>query len=325
MVTHIGGNIYSFQVPLPGNPLKWLNVYVIKGESHGRNLLIDTGFKRQECLDALLAGMRELDIDPKKTDVLLTHLHADHTGNAPELMKLGSRVFMCRIDNEIMNANVWPNRKKRALHEGIPADVLEVIFDNNPAVIYAPRPFYTEWLNDGDIISYGGYDLECIHTPGHTPGHICLYEKKTKTMFLGDHVLFDITPNIVNWDEIEDALSEYIKSLEKIMKYEVITALPSHRTTGNLTVKERAEQIIAHHEKRLSETESIIRNAPNLHAYDIAGMMKWRIRAKNWEEFPPGQKWFAMGEALSHLDYLLNHGRIVRNKDSEGIYRYFAK
>ncbi len=326
MITHIGGNIYSFQVPLPGNPLKWLNVYVIKGEGRGRNLLIDTGFKRSECLDALLLGMRELELDPNNTDVLLTHLHSDHTGNAPELNKLGSRLLMSRIDNEMINNDdAWPWRKKRALCEGMPVDVMEEVFDNNPAVIYAARPFSTEWLYDGDILSYGGYELECILTPGHTPGHICLYEKKTKTMFLGDHVLFDITPNIVNWEGVEDSLSDYFASLRKIMNYEVITALPSHRTTGNLTMKERIEQIIEHHKHRLDETEDIIRNVPNLSAYEIAGRMKWRIRAKNWEEFPPGQKWFAMGEALSHLDYLLNQGRIVRNVASDGIYTYSAK
>ena len=183
MITHIGGNIYSFQVPLPGNPLKWLNVYVIKGEGHGRNLLIDTGFKRPECLEALLLGMQELELEPDITDVLITHLHSDHTGNAPELEKLGCRLLMSRIDNEIINTDGLTERKERALRDGMSAGVMEVVFENNPATIYAPDPFDAEWLNDGDILSYGGHNLECILTPGHTPGHICLYEKETETMF----------------------------------------------------------------------------------------------------------------------------------------------
>lgn len=144
-------------------------------------------------------------------------------------------------------------------------------------------------------------------------------------MFLGDHVLFDITPNVINWEGVEDALGYYINSLRKIMNYEVTTALPSHRTTGNLTMRERAEQIIEHHKHRLDETENIIRDTANLNAYEIAGLMKWRIRAKNWEEFPPGQKWFAMGEAMSHLDYLLGREHIVRSAGSDGIYTYSAK
>ncbi|NMD43843.1 MAG: MBL fold metallo-hydrolase [Clostridiales bacterium] len=325
MITHIGGNIYSFQVPLPGNPLKWLNVYVIKGEGHGRNLLIDTGFKRPECLEALLLGMQELELEPDITDVLITHLHSDHTGNAPELEKLGCRLLMSRIDNEIINTDGLTERKERALRDGMSAGVMEVVFENNPATIYAPDPFDAEWLDDGDILSYGGHNLECILTPGHTPGHICLYEKETETMFLGDHVLFDITPNIANWEDMEDALGDYVDSLRKIIKYEVKTALPSHRTTGNLTMKERIGQIIAHHERRLNETENIIRTMPNLSAYEIAGHMKWQIRAKNWDEFPPGQKWFAMGEAVAHLDHLEKKERIVRTKGSEGIYTYLLK
>ena len=52
-------------------------------------------------------------------------------------------------------------------------------------------------LENGDTLSYGGYTLECILTPGHSPGHMCLYIRELKQMFLGDHVLFDITPNIV--------------------------------------------------------------------------------------------------------------------------------
>ena len=53
-------NIYRIYVPLTGNPLKSLNSYLIKAEGTGKNLLIDTGFNCEECLEALLAGMAEL-------------------------------------------------------------------------------------------------------------------------------------------------------------------------------------------------------------------------------------------------------------------------
>ena len=58
-------------------------------------------------------------------------------------------------------------------------------------------------------------------------------------------------------------------------------------------------------------------------AYEIAGRMKWKIRARNWEEFPVTQKWFAVGEAMSHLDYLRTRGRIRRQKDADGFLRYY--
>ena len=83
MYTHIEDNIYTIPVPLPGNPLKCLNSYVIKDGK--RSLVIDTGFRMPECREALTTGLAELGIDMNKADIFLTHLHSDHTGLAPEL------------------------------------------------------------------------------------------------------------------------------------------------------------------------------------------------------------------------------------------------
>ena len=83
MYTHIEDNIYTIPVPLPNNPLRQLNSYVIKGE--GRNLVIDTGFKLEECRKALCDGLEELGVDMNCTDIFLTHMHSDHTGLAAEL------------------------------------------------------------------------------------------------------------------------------------------------------------------------------------------------------------------------------------------------
>ena len=89
MLTKIYENpaVYRVDVPLPDNPLKNLNCYVV--QDSGETLIIDTGFNRKECLDALLEGLAELDADWEKTNLFLTHLHADHTGLAPTLMYAG--------------------------------------------------------------------------------------------------------------------------------------------------------------------------------------------------------------------------------------------
>lgn len=320
----VAKGIWSFPVVLPENPLKWLNCYVVKGGEGERNLLIDTGFNRPECLDALKSGMEELGIDPTQTDVFLTHVHSDHTGNALPLQKLGCRLFISEIDQRVHDRDTWPERKLRMLAEGMPEDVLEAVFAHNPAVLYAPEHFEATTLVEGDVLSYGEYDFECIYTPGHTPGHMCLYDEKHKLMILGDHVLFTITPNISFWVEADDSLGDYLNSLDKIMNYDVEIALPGHRQLGEITMRERAEALKAHHAARLAETEKIIRDGEAMCAYDIAGKMTWRIRAKNWDEFPPGQKWFAVGEALTHLDYLVKNKRVKRSVNDKGIIVYTA-
>ncbi|NCB24244.1 MAG: MBL fold metallo-hydrolase [Bacteroidia bacterium] len=323
MVTEIEKGLYTFQVVLPDNPLKWLNCYVIKGEEGGRNLLIDSGFRRQECFESLMAGMRELELEPEQTDVFFTHMHSDHTGNGDRLAELGCRIFMGEVDyGELLASNSSDLWKIRAERMGLTGVTREIVFRNNPAIIYKSESFKAQTIDEGDILSYGGRELECVFTPGHTPGHMCLYDRKNKIMFSGDHVLFDITPNIISWLNHPDLLGTYLSSLEKIRKYDVGKTLPAHRTTGSKTLYERIDELRNHHEARLAETLQAVLENPGSCAFDLAGKMKWRIRASNWEDFPPAQKWFAVGECLAHLEYL-EVRQFVRCEEGGDTVRYF--
>lgn len=96
MVTKIASGLYAIAVPLPNNPLKNLNAYVVTGS---RNLLIDTGFRQKECRDALLSGLQELGISMEHTDIFLTHLHSDHTGLAPEIRGKDTKIFIGEKDH----------------------------------------------------------------------------------------------------------------------------------------------------------------------------------------------------------------------------------
>ena len=84
MTECISEGLYRIPVPLPGNPLRELNSYLLRGRE--RSLLIDTGFRQEEGRRALFAGLAELDVDPRDVDVALTHLHSDHSGLAPEVV-----------------------------------------------------------------------------------------------------------------------------------------------------------------------------------------------------------------------------------------------
>lgn len=324
-IEKVAENIWCFPVVLPDNPLKWLNCYVIKGGAGERSLLIDTGFNRPECLEALVEGMKALEIDPAMTDVFLTHLHSDHTGNAKPLQDLGCRIIMGESDyNRLMHGHrdSWVIMRDLFIREGVTPEMAELIFENNPGRKFSPERFDAQLVNDGDVLSYGGYKLRCVVTPGHTPGHVCLYEEEKKIMFLGDHVLFTITPNITYWLNVEDSLGDYINNLKRIREYDVELALPAHRQRTGITMRQRIDELLSHHERRLTDTERIIREQQGQTGYEVAGKMKWKIRADTWDTFPPAQKWFAMGEAISHLDYLERRGRIERRFDGENI-RYY--
>lgn len=321
VTTQITENLFTFQIPLPNNPLKWLNCYVIKDTS-GRNLLIDTGFRCKPCQDALFAGIRELSLDLEQTDVLLTHLHSDHSGNADVLQKLGCRILMSEKDYDVIRHGGWTDTETLFHRAGMTAEILKNVQARNPAVLYAPERFSAEIVEDGDVLSYGGYRLECLEVPGHSPGNLCLYCRDRRIMFTGDHVLFDITPNITAWGGVPDILFHYLENLDRVANYDVELALPAHRSTGNIPMCTRIEQIKAHHAARLAEIRQAVQEQPGKTAYEIAGSITWKIRAKNWDDFPIGQKWFAVGETVAHLDYLVNRNKLTVQQGSDGMDRY---
>lgn len=326
MIFKLNDHLYTIKVRLAGSPLRDLNCYVIRTPE--RNLLIDTGFNRSECLEDLRLGIQELGLDMNDTDILATHFHSDHCGLIDKIAAPGSRVYMSGTDKVLYEAGfdsdiLWRRKKLLYQQEGFPAGVLEKAAGDNPARAFAPgRPVALTPLEDGRSLVIGGIRLQCIHTPGHTPGHMCLYNEQDRSMILGDHVLFDITPNITTWLSMPNSLEMYLNSLKMIRKYNVSLPLPAHRAC-HCGMVQRIDQLLLHHEKRLAEAETIIRENPGISGYDIAGKMRWSIRVKSWEDFPPAQKWFAVGEALSHIYHLVQNGK-VRSESRDGVMAYRA-
>lgn len=318
--------IYRIEVPLPKNPLRALNSYVIKTEE--RNLVIDTGFNRKECYDALTEGLKEIGIGIENTDFFITHLHGDHSGLVNKIASKNSRVYMSSMDYSYLKGDLenvsWPKIEALYEEEGFPKEIIESLKSSNQAQDFMPEEiFAVESVEDGQIISLSDLEFECILTPGHTPGHMCLYLKSHKILFSGDHILFDITPNITSWYGVTDSLKDYMENLRKLENLDIEYTFPGHRTASK-DVKDRIREIIEHHEERLEEVICIINsNTIEMNAYEITQQMEWNLREASWDQFHMNQKWFAMGEALAHLDYLYNSGRITKKMDiREEMYKY---
>lgn len=325
MVHQIAKDLYCIEVPLPNNPLRVLNSYFLRGEDH--DLLIDTGFRREVCRAALEEGLRELGSDSARRDVLATHFHADHSGMADLFAGPNRRIYMREAELDYMKAYLYGSTdgrsRARFRAEGFPEDLLSIMYDGDPAEKPRLQKLDERFcaLKDGEALQIGEYRLQVVPSPGHTPGNMMLWEERTGMMLTGDHVLFDITPNITAFDGVEDSLGDYLASLQRVRDYPVRLALPSHRKSGDY--RTRIDALLRHHQDRLEETLGIVRTYPDLTAYEIAGKMTWRIRASSWVEFPVTQKWFAVGECLSHLDYLRKRGLVMRCEEGNFL-RYRA-
>ncbi|MGF7186319.1 glyoxylase-like metal-dependent hydrolase (beta-lactamase superfamily II) [Desulfitispora alkaliphila] len=310
MITEVLASIFKIVVPLPNNPLKELNCYVIKGEE--RNLMIDTGMNREECLTALQKGVNELQLSLDQTDFFITHMHADHSGLVPHLATATSKVYSHQPDANIINGNMnWQDMLDYAKKSGMPKKVLQNALEKHPGYKYrAKDKLDFTFLKDGQVLRIGPYSLKCIVTPGHTQGHMCLYEPKKKILFSGDHILGKITPNISLWTDHGNPLKDYLENLEKINQYPIELVLPGHRELMSNCSK-RIKQLKEHHYKRLAEIVEILHKGAE-DAYQIASQVKWDMTYKSWDEFPVPQKWFATGEVNAHLRYLLDEGKIKR-------------
>ncbi len=149
---------------LPVTPYQQ-NCSLIWCEATRRAALVDPGGD----VDVLLAAVDRAGV--KLDKLLLTHGHLDHVGGALELSR--------RLDLPI----VGPHRDDQFLLDNLPSQ--SVMFGFPAALPFAP----TRWLCDGDKVGLGELELRVIHCPGHTPGHVVLFEPESRHAFVGD-VLF---------------------------------------------------------------------------------------------------------------------------------------
>ena len=321
-VEEISRNMYKMEIPLPKSPLKALNSYLIKAE--GRFLIIDTGWNRQECRDEMLSSLKRLNVDLSKTDFFITHLHADHLGLVGKLATGTSTVYFNQKETSMVNSesSEWERRWQEFdtfyIRNGFPEDELKKSMENHPGRQYNLKErldFHI--LKEGDTIQIGEYYFRCIETPGHSPGHMCLYEPNKKILVAGDHILFDITPNIMFWLEMEDSLGEYLANLEKVYSLDVELVLPGHRNIWN-DHRKRIKELQEHHQARLKEVLAALEDGEKT-TFQVAPYIAWNIDYRSWELFPAGQKWFAVGETLAHLKYLEKQGMVRRETQGNKI------
>src|SRR4051812_28185215 len=83
--------IYRIEIPIPNNPLKALNSYIITRGP--RPLIIDVGLNRDECKAAMRTGLGELGLDPSRGDYVITHMHADHSGAIGDLADSSAIIY----------------------------------------------------------------------------------------------------------------------------------------------------------------------------------------------------------------------------------------
>ncbi len=143
-------------------------------------------------------------------------------------------------------------------------------------------------LGEGDSVTVGDYAFRCLETPGHTQGHLCLYEPNGRILVSGDHVLEDITPNITGWLGDENHLEQYLGSLDRVARLEVELVLPGHRWVFT-DCRGRIQDLKHHHQDRAEEVYSIL-DGGAMDGFQVASRMTWDMTIP-FDRFPGHGSW----------------------------------
>lgn len=304
----VAPNIYLIKVPLPDNPLKQLNSYLIMDED--RPLLIDVGFNRQECEDALRTALEVFHLDFGDVDVLATHTHPDHVGCLDRIWRPSMRVYgHLHSFQEPRTLIRFQSRTFLPIMDTVSIDAVTQRkptrdFSTDLSPVRGDYPI--TYLEQGDVFKRGGYHFQVIETPGHHITHICLYEPDAKIMFTGDHVLQRITPNISSFMLETDELGDFLESLDKVRDLDVKIALPGHGDVFE-GLAQRVDELKAHHHTRLNEMVALVTEGRH-DIIDITSHASWKY--PDWQNWAIEQKFFSLGETLAHLVHAVHCGSI---------------
>ena len=229
--------------------------------------LIDAGTGDSRHLDELEAALDGAAL----ARVLVTHAHVDHAS--------GARVLGDRMRSVRFLKMPWPARDSR----------------------YGVR---WEPIVDGDVVEAGDGALTAIHTPGHSPDHLCFWHEPTRTLFCGDLAVRGTT--VVIPASSGGDLTEYIASLERVLALAPLRLLPAHGP-----VIEHPEKLLRNYLAHRREREEQVRAA--LEAGDTTAEA---IVARIYSGLSPSLVSMARDSVTAHLLKLEREGRVRREGEN---------
>ena len=161
----------------------------------GELILIDTG--AGWSVENIIGNIKRLGFDPKNlAKILLTHCHIDHIGGVPEIKKrFGAKIYIHRLDAP-------------PLENGDPVLTAAKWYQTS----FPPTPVDVKLNSPEETLMIGGQKIICLHTPGHTPGSICIYLDKD-----GKRILFGQDLHGPLLEEFGSNIEDYGRSTKKLL------------------------------------------------------------------------------------------------------------
>jgi glyoxylase-like metal-dependent hydrolase (beta-lactamase superfamily II) len=282
------------------------NVYVLFGDTVA---LFDCGPNTPATERALLSGLDRIGLAPRDVElIVVSHGHPDHYGLAPRLRELsGCRVLVGRHDvPKLGDRSMLVATGRLLLEAGMPMETLLGMGERESRMgDLRPRVDGVEPLNGGERIDLGSFALDVLHLPGHTAGHVCLWHEPSGTLFSGDTLLLDVSPNPLLEPDPRDpaerrrSLVEYLASLDRLAAMPLSVVHPGHGPSIERPA-ELIERMRGHHARRVEQLGGML---------DDEGKSGWQLAGELFPSLEGFDNFLAVSEVLAHVDLLVQQGR----------------
>jgi glyoxylase-like metal-dependent hydrolase (beta-lactamase superfamily II) len=321
-VHEVAPGVYWLRMPLPF-ALEHINLWLLAdGDGWA---IVDCGFggdpTRELWRRIFATHLRGKPV----TRIIVTHFHPDHFGLAAWLAdEWPAPVWM--TEPEFASAQAWHTAhdlftreaylamfRQHGLRPGADEKPLtrENLFKRGVPAI----PQRITSLHDGQQMQINGRVWRVVAGYGHSPEHAALFCDELGVLIAGDMVLPRISTNVSVQPDLPDAdpLGQFLASLARYSELDAGTlVLPSHGLPFH-GLRQRVKSLHQHHAERLDELQRAC-GEPRTGADVMPVLFKRALDTQ--------QTFFAMGETLSHLNYLWQRRRLKRENCADGIYRF---
>ncbi len=326
-VLEVAPDILWLRMPLPF-ALDHINLWLLR-DTDGY-VLTDCGYGDKATRTLWMQHFRTTLHDQPITRILVTHHHPDHLGNADWLMQR----FACPLSitaTEFLTAHAIVNNCAPFAAEATMAlfrahgteqshiDAFSARSNLYRAGVPSLPARYHQLGNDiGNTIDIDTIPWQVVIGHGHAPEHASFYAQTRQLLISGDMLLPKISTHVGVWaaEPESDPLKHFLDSLNRFAELPDNTLiLPSHGLPF-YGIGERIAQLREHHEARLDDLRETLRLAPRpLSATDVLPRLFHR-------ELDLHQRFFAISEAIAHLNHLWLRDEAMRHIDSRGIIRF---
>ncbi|HXI92812.1 MAG TPA: MBL fold metallo-hydrolase [Blastocatellia bacterium] len=305
--------IHRISVPTPFY-VGPVNVYLIEEDPL---TLIDAGPRDDASLEALRTGLNQLGYqlsDIKR--IIISHAHADHYGLARVIVEeSGATAYIHEWDAPAVSANTDYRAYRELLAaSGVPRetiDRMEAGYEKFQGFAYPLD--HVETLKDNDEVLFEHESLTVVHTPGHTPGSICLVRTSNRLVFASDTVLKTITPNpVLSPDPINakrrfQSLGEYLVSLARIRAL-APTVLKGGHGDDVTDYDEHFHRMYRFTNARQSKLLTLLPKN---------GATAWETSTLMFPDAHGYHRFLALSETVAHLDYAVAENKLAFERKGE--------